>query len=402
MKNEIVAYYRVSTKAQGIDGLGMEAQKRAVAAHAARVGFPIVAEYAEVETGRKDDLRNRPQLVRALGHARRSGAIVVIARIDRLARSVFVTSQLLASGVEFVACDNPHANRMTIQILAVMAEHEGRLISERTKAGLAAARARGVVFGPGRAFTPEERRRGQLAAVEARMRRTREVYADLVPLARELFDAEGATLASIAGALNELGHRTQRGSAWGACTVRMLGVRESLAPLRSTLCRRGSVADEIRTKGVIASRAAYDARARRVAASVADAAIAIKAPAGTSWAAVARELNRRGFRNADGRPWVHGTLLRLLRRFKLVTPKAPRHEVSIGPAAIGQRRAAAIARTAPYLAIVEHLLAMGRRPREIAETLNELGYLPPRSERWQRTHIVQLILRTRRWRKTPM
>ena len=177
----IVAYYRVSTKLQGIDGLGMEAQRRSVAAYSEWRGLPIVAAYEEVETGRKDDLKNRPRLMSAVAHARRSGALLVIARIDRLARSVFVTAQLLKSGVEFVACDNPHANRLTIQILAVMAEHEGRLISERTKAGLEAARARGVEFGGGHALTAEHRRKGREAAWVANRQKARDAYADLVP-----------------------------------------------------------------------------------------------------------------------------------------------------------------------------------------------------------------------------
>ena len=109
----IVAYYRVSTRMQGFNGLGMEAQRRSVSAYAEFRGLKIVAAYEEVESARREHLRNRPQLVRALAHARRSGAVLVIARLDRLARNVLVTSQLLESGVEFVACDNPHANRMT-------------------------------------------------------------------------------------------------------------------------------------------------------------------------------------------------------------------------------------------------------------------------------------------------
>ncbi len=177
---EVVTYLRVSTQLQGLDGFGIAAQRDAVVRFSLAFECTIVAEYAEVETGRKDHLRNRPQLVCAVAHASRSKALLVIARLDRLARSVLVTSQLLESGVEFVACDNPHANRLTIQILAAMAEHEGRLISERTKAGLAAARARGVVFGS-KNLTPEARRLGQIAGALARATRTKAAYRDLVP-----------------------------------------------------------------------------------------------------------------------------------------------------------------------------------------------------------------------------
>lgn len=116
MLQTLVGYCRVSTQMQGHDGLGMEAQRRAVIAYATAHSATILAMYSEVETGRKKDLWNRPQLISALGHARRAKAVLVIARLDRLARNVFVTSQLLESGVEFVACDNPHANRLSIQI----------------------------------------------------------------------------------------------------------------------------------------------------------------------------------------------------------------------------------------------------------------------------------------------
>jgi len=169
----IVAYYRVSTRMQGFGGLGMEAQRRSVDAYATFRGLDIVAAYEEVESARRENLKNRPQLVRALAHARRSGAVLVIERFDRLARNLFVTAPLLESGVEFVACDNPHANRMTIQIIAVMAEQESRLISERVKAAFAAMRARGIPHKSNRRLTPEEISRGQKASAIARRERTK-------------------------------------------------------------------------------------------------------------------------------------------------------------------------------------------------------------------------------------
>ena len=126
---EIVAYYRVSTKSQGFNRLGMAAQREVVDRYAAGLNAPIVAAYEEVESSSRADLRNRPQLAAAVAHVRRSEAVLVIARLVRLARNVLVTSQLIKSGIEFVACDNPHASRLTIHILAAMAEHESRLIS---------------------------------------------------------------------------------------------------------------------------------------------------------------------------------------------------------------------------------------------------------------------------------
>lgn len=120
--DEIIAYYRVSTQSQGMNGLGMAAQREAVERYASTADSTIIGSFEEVETARRDSLRNRPQLRAALANARRSGATLVIARIDRLARSVLVTAELMASGVDFVACDNPYANRFTIHILAALAE----------------------------------------------------------------------------------------------------------------------------------------------------------------------------------------------------------------------------------------------------------------------------------------
>ncbi len=217
---EVVGYLRVSTQLQGLDGFGIAAQRDAVDRFALAFSCVVVATYAEVETGRKEDLRNRPELVRAVAHAKRSGALLVIARLDRLSRNVLVTSQLLESGVEFVACDNPFANRLTIQIVAAFAEFEGRLISERTKAGLAAAKARGVKCGnAGRYLTPAARAKGQQAAKLAHNRRAREAYADLVPLMRELREA-GGSMRSIAEQLNAMGHRNQRRHRWSISNVR--------------------------------------------------------------------------------------------------------------------------------------------------------------------------------------
>ena len=231
---EVVTYLRVSTQLQGLDGFGIAAQRDAVERFSRAFGCIIVSEYAEVETCRKDHLRNRPQLVLAVAHARRSKALLVIARFDRLARSVLVTSQLLESGVEFVACDNPHANRLTIHILAAMAEHEGHLISERTKAGLAVAKARGVKFGNGGRFlTPEARTRGQQAAKVAHVRRAREAYADLVPLLRDLRE-RGGSMRAMAEHLNALGHRNQRQNRWSIANVRAIFIREGLAILRTS------------------------------------------------------------------------------------------------------------------------------------------------------------------------
>ena len=130
MDRKLIAYYRVSTKAQGDSGLGLEGQTAAVEAYAAREGAEILRAYQEVETGKRAD---RPELLKAIAHAKRSRATLVIAKLDRLARNVAFLANLMESGVDFVACDQPQANRLTIHILAAVAENEAVMISQRTK-----------------------------------------------------------------------------------------------------------------------------------------------------------------------------------------------------------------------------------------------------------------------------
>ena len=126
-------------------GLGLEAQKAAAEAYVREHGGEIIGEYQEVETGK--DCK-RPEIMKAILHANRSWATLVIAKLDRLARNVWLTSTLMESGIDFVACDNPTASRLTIHILAAVAEEEARLISERTKAALVLFGLRGGLLGP--------------------------------------------------------------------------------------------------------------------------------------------------------------------------------------------------------------------------------------------------------------
>lgn len=140
----LVGYYRVSTQRQGASGLGLEAQQQTVRAYAAINGLPIAAEYIEIESGR---MRDRPELAKALAAAKQAGAVLIVAKLDRLARDAAFVLGLKSTGVEFVAVDMPHANRFLIGIMALVAEYEAEQISSRTKAALARARARGVVLG---------------------------------------------------------------------------------------------------------------------------------------------------------------------------------------------------------------------------------------------------------------
>jgi len=158
---DFIAYYRVSTDRQGASGLGLDAQRQAVA------GFigtgQLVAEFTEIESGRRHT--NRPQLLAALAECRKRRAALLIARLDRLARNVAFIAALMENGTDFIACDMPQASRLTIHILAAVAEHEREMISTSTKAALAEAKRRGTTLGNPRI---EEARSLAVAAHHAR------------------------------------------------------------------------------------------------------------------------------------------------------------------------------------------------------------------------------------------
>ena len=143
---QFIAYYRVSTKRQGESGLGLEAQRESVLSYLNGGRWKLIDEVTEVESGTRKG-NDRPALQNALALCRVHGATLIIAKLDRLARNVAFISKMMESGVEFVAVDFPQANRLTVHILAAVAEHEAVMISQRTKAALQAAKARGVVLG---------------------------------------------------------------------------------------------------------------------------------------------------------------------------------------------------------------------------------------------------------------
>ena len=138
---------KISTERRGQSGVGLEAQKGVVNRWLGTNQHEIVSEHIEIESGRRDD---RPELAAAIKDEKKAGATLVIAKLDRLARDIHTNSRLMRSGVKFVAVDNPHANELTVHLLPVMAEHEAKQISERTKAALKAAKARGVKLGAAR------------------------------------------------------------------------------------------------------------------------------------------------------------------------------------------------------------------------------------------------------------
>jgi DNA invertase Pin-like site-specific DNA recombinase len=203
-----VAYYRVSTDRQGASGLGLDAQRDAVARY---VGAgQLIADFTEIESGRNNQ---RPQLATALETCRKQRAVLVIARLDRLARNVAFISNLMESGVEFIAVDMPQANRLTIHILAAVAEHERDMIAQRTKAALAQAKARGTRLGNPRPL--EALKHANAATAHLRP------LPEILQLVTGLRD-KGDTLRSIADHLNRLGLRTPRGKSWYASTVNSL------------------------------------------------------------------------------------------------------------------------------------------------------------------------------------
>jgi DNA invertase Pin-like site-specific DNA recombinase len=214
---KFVAYYRVSTARQGQSGLGLEAQQEAVRSYLNGGDWSLVAEVIEVESGKRND---RPKLAEALRLCRLHGATLIIAKLDRLARNVAFISNLMESGVDFVAVDFPQANRLTVHILAAVAEHEREMIAARTKAALRAAKARGTKLGGDRGNFTMIRDRGNPASVAVRSTKANKRAADLAPIVREL-QASGASLRTIAAELTLRGIETPRmGGTWSATQVK--------------------------------------------------------------------------------------------------------------------------------------------------------------------------------------
>jgi DNA invertase Pin-like site-specific DNA recombinase len=215
-----VAYYRVSTDRQGRSGLGLEAQQRAVQAYLNGGEWSLVAELTEVETGKRSD---RPELAKALALCRKHKAKLVIAKLDRLSRNLAFIATLMDSGVEFVAVDNPHANKLTLHILAAVAQHEREMIAERTKAALQAARQRGRVLGRNATEHLAPRYRQEA------LNRARE----LEPVLREL-SGQGLSARAIARELTARKIATHRGGSWHAATIQRMLRRVELRPRTSS------------------------------------------------------------------------------------------------------------------------------------------------------------------------
>jgi DNA invertase Pin-like site-specific DNA recombinase len=209
---KFVAYYRVSTAKQGASGLGLEAQQESVRSYLNGGRWKMVEELTEIESGKRND---RPALARALAVCRIHKATLIIAKLDRLARNVNFISNLMESGVEFIAVDFPQANRLTIHILAAVAEHEALATSTRTKDALQAARARGVKLGTRNPMMiAQHARKGTRASAAVRAANSHKRAADILPVIGALQAKGITTLHGIAETLNQRGIPAPHGGKW--------------------------------------------------------------------------------------------------------------------------------------------------------------------------------------------
>jgi len=216
--NRYVAYFRVSTQKQGQSGLGLDAQKQAVSEFLAQLGGEVIAEFIEVESGKRAD---RPEFTKAADYAELANATVLVAKLDRLSRDLHFITSLQKRGIRFKLCDLPEIDQLTIHILAAMAEHEARMISQRTKSALRIAKERGVVLG--NPHLAVQRNNDVSAANSQRVLKQKDWQAKILKVIGHLEEAEGLTTCqAIADALNERGLTTARGAAFSVPIVSRL------------------------------------------------------------------------------------------------------------------------------------------------------------------------------------
>jgi DNA invertase Pin-like site-specific DNA recombinase len=254
MPTKMIGLIRVSTGKQGESGLGLEAQEEAIEQHRLRHDGLLIRTYKEVESGTHDSIADRPELRAAVGHARRTGATLVIAKIDRLVRSTIIGAYLKSSGVKFQACDNPYANELTIDILVAVAADEARRISTRTREALAAYKEHGrvskrikLLYPDGvpaaiveatagklgaslpqcRNLTTEGRAKGLARSAKVRKAKALDAYSDITEYMQHLRGCL-LTYSAIAEHLNADGHTTRRGKPWNP--VQVMRVLKRLTP----------------------------------------------------------------------------------------------------------------------------------------------------------------------------
>ncbi len=208
MTQRYIAYFRVSTQKQGQSGLGLDAQKQAVSEFLSQFGGEVIAEFVEVESGKRAD---RPEFTKAADYAELANATVLVAKLDRLSRDLHFITSLQKQGIKFKLCDLPEIDQLTIHILAAMAEHEARMISMRTKQALQVAKARGVILG-----NPQldaQRNRDVSAANSERVQKQQDWQTKILKVITHLENTENlSTCQAIADALNSRGLTTSRGA----------------------------------------------------------------------------------------------------------------------------------------------------------------------------------------------
>ena len=215
---KFVAYYRVSTKRQGDSGLGLDVQKKTVLDYLNGGNWSLVQEFTEVESGKKIE---RVELLKAFAACRVHGATLVVAKLDRLARDAHFLLGLKEAGIDFVCCDLPSANRLTVGIMAMVAEEEGRMISERTKSALQVAKTRGVKLGNDN-LTEEGRAIGQAHGGQAMIEKADSYAQDMAPIINDIQNSGTTSLKGIAAKLNEMGIKTPRGKQFYPTSVKNL------------------------------------------------------------------------------------------------------------------------------------------------------------------------------------
>lgn len=206
-EGKFVGYIRVSTAKQERSGLGLEAQRQTINNYLNGGSWELLSEYVEVESGKNNE---RPKLKQAIDHCRMTGAILVIAKLDRLSRDLHFIATLQKSNVKFVSCDMPEANEFTVHIMAAMAQQERKMISQRTKEALQAAKARGVKLGNPQNLSTEAANKGRKLGDVARIRKANQFASDVYPLIQS-HQEQGSGLRQIARLFNEQGILSARG-----------------------------------------------------------------------------------------------------------------------------------------------------------------------------------------------